>query len=234
MSVYQCDKCSEHLYRDDFGVRHDRSACLMDGGIVCRACDWHGMIATVRGAGSDGEVPSTSPAYVGQKARSSLERGFEMFERKSAPAATSPLQTRVWLDGDWSFSWSTLVKDDGEWKRYMHGGLIMHGPTPSKTENGDWSFSTWDYGPSVLVRQHRTRWRTSSGASIPERCYMAGWYLDNTETLLKHRVNFRKALEELHDPEFPGINLKKKELLRQSLECIEAELKKRRRRCVAN
>ena len=56
---------------------------------------------------------------------------------------------------------------------------------------------------------------------------MASWYLDDTETLLKHRVNFRKALEELHDPEFPDIHLKKKALLRQSLECIEHELKKR-------
>lgn len=56
---------------------------------------------------------------------------------------------------------------------------------------------------------------------------MSGWYLDDTETLLKHRVNFRRALEELHDPEFPGIHLQKKALLRQSLECIEQELKKR-------
>lgn len=56
---------------------------------------------------------------------------------------------------------------------------------------------------------------------------MVGWYLDDTETLLKHRVGFRKALDELHDPEFPNIHLRKKALLRQSLECIEAELVKR-------
>ena len=56
---------------------------------------------------------------------------------------------------------------------------------------------------------------------------MAGWYLDDTETLLRQRVNFRRALDELHDPEFPGIHLKKKELLRVSLECIETELRKR-------
>lgn len=56
---------------------------------------------------------------------------------------------------------------------------------------------------------------------------MAGWYLDSTETLLKHRVGFMRALAELHDPEFPGIHLKKKALLRLSLECVEHELKKR-------
>ena len=32
----------------------------------------------------------------------------------------------------------------------MHGGLIMHGPTPAKTDGGDWSFSTWDYGKSCV------------------------------------------------------------------------------------
>lgn len=56
---------------------------------------------------------------------------------------------------------------------------------------------------------------------------MPGWYTDSTETLLKQRVGFRKALEELHDPDFPNIHLKKKALLRQSLDAIEAELRKR-------
>lgn len=56
---------------------------------------------------------------------------------------------------------------------------------------------------------------------------MAGWHLDDTETLRKHRVNFRKALAELDDPQYPLIHPRKKALLRESLEGIERELQSR-------
>lgn len=143
VSVYECSKCGKHLYRDDFGVRHDLSACLMDGDLVCRSCDWHGMIMDAE-VQTHAEKCRLLAAHVGQDAQRSLERGFEMFARKLS-GSEKPLQTRVWKDGEWSFFWSTLALVDGEWKRWMHGGLIMHGPTPAKTENNDWSFSTWDY-----------------------------------------------------------------------------------------
>jgi hypothetical protein len=56
---------------------------------------------------------------------------------------------------------------------------------------------------------------------------MAGWHLDETETLRKHRENFRRAVEELTDPSFPMIHLAKKALLSASLEAIERVLESR-------
>ena len=150
VSVYECSKCGKHNYRDDFGIRHDLSACLMDGELVCRACDWHGMIATSEVQQRMG-LCRLLASHVGGNAPRSLERAFEMFERKVSGCGNA-LQTRLWLDGEWSFTWSTLWfdKEASEWKRYMHGGLIMHGPQPAKTDNNDWSFSTWDYGKSCV------------------------------------------------------------------------------------
>jgi hypothetical protein len=143
LSVYECSKCGNHLYRDDFGVRHDLSACLMDGEVVCRACDWHGMIAPsdVRTRMEDCRRLA---AYIGKDAQRSLERGFEMFGRKRS-GSDLPLQTRVFLDGEWSFFWSTLVHTEEGWKKWMHGGLIMHGPTPTMQNDGTFLFSQWDY-----------------------------------------------------------------------------------------
>jgi hypothetical protein len=43
-SVYACDRCGHHLYRDDVGLRHSHSACLFDGGLVCRDCEYLGAI----------------------------------------------------------------------------------------------------------------------------------------------------------------------------------------------
>ena len=156
VSVYECDKCGKHLYRDDFGRRMHNSACLMDGSVVCRECEWHGLIAHAEvqervracrhlaayadGFGKTGDVLR------------SFERGMQTFERKVSGGGNA-LQTRLWLDGDWSFSWSTLWldKEAGEWKRYMHGGFILHGPRPLKNaapgfEPSPYSFEQYDYG----------------------------------------------------------------------------------------
>jgi hypothetical protein len=56
---------------------------------------------------------------------------------------------------------------------------------------------------------------------------MADWTRDDTETLRKHRENFRRAIDELADPEFPTIHARKKAVLRMSLGEIERELRSR-------
>lgn len=56
---------------------------------------------------------------------------------------------------------------------------------------------------------------------------MASWYLDDTETLRKHRVNFRKAIVDLTDYDFPEIHVRKRAALRDSLDGIERELRAR-------
>lgn len=56
---------------------------------------------------------------------------------------------------------------------------------------------------------------------------MAGWHLDDTETLRKHRENFRRAIDELTDPEFPTLHSRKNAVLRMSLGEIERELRSR-------
>lgn len=162
VSVYHCDKCGNHLYRDDFGLREDNlSACLMDGGLVCRLCEWHGMIAASEVQKRMG-LCRLLATYVGKDCTRSLNRGFEMFARKVSPGG-KPLQTRVWLDCKWSFSWSTLAFDEGEWKRYMHGGLILHGPTPTKNDDNTYSFETWDYGEKKT--------RPATAAEVAAMCW---------------------------------------------------------------
>ena len=56
---------------------------------------------------------------------------------------------------------------------------------------------------------------------------MAGWHLDDTEILLRHRVNFRRAIVELTDQDFPNVHVRKRAALRESLDGIERELKAR-------
>ena len=144
VSLYLCDKCGHGLFRDDFGRRHSHSACLKDGELVCRECDWHGIILTDE-VYQRAEKCRNLADYVGADCRRSLERGFEDFARKESGNGT-PLQTRVFLDGEWSFFWSTRGLRESEWKPYMHGGLIMHGPTPKPQDDGTYLFETYDYG----------------------------------------------------------------------------------------
>ncbi len=144
VSMYLCDKCGHGLFRDDFGKRFNNSACLKDGELVCRECEWTGMVI-------DAEVTQLAEkcralaAYVGGDCNRSLERGFEDFARKESGNG-SPLQTRVFRDSDWSFFWSTKYLRDNEWKPYIHGGLIMHGPTPKPQDDGTYLFEQYDYG----------------------------------------------------------------------------------------
>jgi hypothetical protein len=144
VSVYECDKCGKHNYRDDFGQRFHNSACLMDGSLVCRDCEWTGMIMHEEVTDRARKCRELAK-YVGAECARSLERGFEDFARRESGNGT-PLQTRVWLDSKWSFTWSTRALVDGVWKPYIHGGLIMHGPTPTQQDDGTYLFETYDYG----------------------------------------------------------------------------------------
>ena len=61
---------------------------------------------------------------------------------------------------------------------------------------------------------------------------MAGWYLDDTETLRRHRENFRRAIDELSKPEFDGIKTATKDLLGREFEAIERELQSREQKAI--
>lgn len=146
-SLYLCDQCGHGIYRDDLGRRHDRSACIYDGGLVCRDCECLGLI--VPGDSADRlENCRKLASFVGRKCRDGLERNLEVISRKESWG--HPSQTRLMLDGQWSFFWSERVRIDNEWKKGMVGGLIQHGPTPLLGDDGAFAFTTYDYGTKVV------------------------------------------------------------------------------------
>ena len=145
VSLYLCDKCGHGLFRDDFGLRHDRSACLMDGGIVCRDCDWHGIVTPAE-TGERLDRCRKLADFVGAECRAGFDNRIAWLSHKTRGNG-NPIQTRVWLDHHkWSFFWSESVFVDGEWKSGMCGGLIQHGPAPTLNDDGSFTFTTWDYG----------------------------------------------------------------------------------------
>ena len=119
-----------------------------------------------RGAGADQGVPASRPRgrSADREACARSSAACEIFDRKVSGGGT-PLQTRLWLDGDWSFSWSTLWldKEAGEWKRYMHGGLILHGPRPLKSDRLE---------RALLVRAVRLRHKKWRNATTEEMSRM--------------------------------------------------------------
>ena len=85
-------------------------------------------------------------SFVGGDALRSYERGMARFAEKTTGGGR-PCQTRLGNDGKWSFGWSECVlNDEGEWKRWIHGGFIMHGPSVEPAEGGGYTFTTYDYG----------------------------------------------------------------------------------------
>jgi hypothetical protein len=145
--IYRCAICNEYCYRDDFGIRWNRSATIMDGGLVCRDCEWHGMIAP-RETREQMDRAHKLASFIGGDALRSYERGMERFEEKAR--GDYPCQTRLYKEDMYSFGWSTLVKKDGTWHRWIHGGFIKHGPNAEPAEGGDYNFTTWDYGKSCV------------------------------------------------------------------------------------
>jgi hypothetical protein len=142
-SVYACDQCKHHLHRDDLGLRHSHSACLFDGGLVCRDCEYLGAIipAEVRDRLS---LCRTLADVIGPACRENLEGQVSALSR--VESWCKPAQTRWFLDSHkWSFVWSERVLTDDGWKPSLHGGLIQHGPRPVLGEGGAFAFTTWDY-----------------------------------------------------------------------------------------
>jgi hypothetical protein len=144
VSLYICDKCGHGLFRDDFGIRHDRSACLMDGELACRDCEWHGLVAPAETLDRLERCLELAN-FVGKDCWRTLFRSLEFLSRKERGNG-NPIQTRLMLDSHkWSFFWAERVLTDDGWKNGMVGGLIQHGPTPTPQDDGSFSFVTWDY-----------------------------------------------------------------------------------------
>jgi hypothetical protein len=141
-SIYVCDQCNESLYRDDDGVRHSHSACLHDGSLVCRDCDCLGLIVPGDSVARLARVRKLAD-FIGPKCRDHFERQLGVLGRTESWG--HPSQTRLMLDCKWSFFWSERLKVDGKWKRGMHGGLIQHGPSPHMDDDGNFTFTAWDY-----------------------------------------------------------------------------------------
>jgi hypothetical protein len=149
VSVYACDICHERCYRDDFGVRWNKSATIFDGGLVCRDCEVHGLIAPSE-AREQMDRASKLARFIGGDTLHSYERGMEMFGRKTTGGGRA-CQTRLYKEDMYSFGWSTLVLgDDGKWKPWIHGGFIKHGPDAKPADGGGYDFTTWDYGKKCV------------------------------------------------------------------------------------
>lgn len=145
VSLYLCDKCGYGLFRDDFGLRHDRSACLMDGSLVCRDCEWHGVVTPAETVERLNRCRNLAD-FVGPECRRTFDRGIEFLSHKERGNGM-PIQTRVMLDSHrWSFFWAERMLTDEGWKNGMVGGLIQHGPTPNLNDDGSFTFTKWDYG----------------------------------------------------------------------------------------
>jgi hypothetical protein len=143
VSLYLCETCGHGTYRDDLGLRHDRSACLMDAALVCRDCDWRGLVTPLDTVVRLERCRKLAD-FVG--GRESFERRIEFLSAKTRGDGR-PTQTRLMLDSHrWSFFWSEKVLVEGDWKPAMVGGLIQHGPTPVLGDDGAFTFSCWDYG----------------------------------------------------------------------------------------
>ena len=142
MSVYRCDTCNHDLYRDDRGRRYDLSACIFDGGLVCRDCDVTGLVYDEE-TETQLERALRLADYVGGDCHKRLVRHIEQLGRGFSFGSKS--QTRLFREDKFSFNWSTIVFTREGKKRGLNGGLIQHGPCP--IEDGDrFKFRTWDYG----------------------------------------------------------------------------------------
>jgi hypothetical protein len=150
VSFYNCSTCNKALYRDDRGLRDHNSACIMDGGLVCRECEWVGLVASADAQTRIGRCQKLAD-YVGGDAKRSFTRNLDHLSETSY-GLNSQSQTRVWPDGEWSLFWSRKVREEhgAEWKNGMHGGLIQHGPTPKLEEDGTFTFTQWDYSTNKL------------------------------------------------------------------------------------
>lgn len=147
-STYECSICEQVLYRDESGRRDNRSATIFDGGLVCRNCEVNGPVYS-QDVENRLALVRRMCAYIGEKyqtdATAMFERQWDRLKRDTTWG--KPNQTRIWLDGRWSFYWRDfpLVEVGKPRGQVMNGGLIQHGPTPVANPDGSFSFFTYDY-----------------------------------------------------------------------------------------
>ena len=153
VSAYECPKCSQWLYKDEKGVRENKSACMFKGEIVCRDCDVTGLVHAQE-AFDQIERCRNLTAYLDHRFdRKTMQPDSfcRNFEQRIAYLSYDhcwgrPCQTRIFKEDQFSFHWNTTVfEDDGKKRRGIHGGLIQHGPTPVIGEDGKYSFLVYDY-----------------------------------------------------------------------------------------
>jgi hypothetical protein len=143
-SAYECSKCNHWLYRDEQGRRYDRSACLLNGELVCRDCDFTGLVYDST-AEEQLDRCRKLAQFLGDDHISKFERQIEHLSHGFCWGR--PSQTRLFKEDRFSFAWSTvMLMDDDTRKQGMNGGLIQHGPCPIIGEDGKYRFETYDYG----------------------------------------------------------------------------------------
>jgi hypothetical protein len=142
-SYYVCDKCQKQLYLDEAGRRNNNSACLVDGELACRDCDFVGLVYDHEGAEQINRAFKLA-AFIGVPCRQRLERHLESL--KQGFSYGRPCQTRLYREDKFSFGWGTRVFcEDGTTRQGMNGGLIQHGPHCMIGDDGSYSFSVYDY-----------------------------------------------------------------------------------------
>lgn len=140
-SFYTCGTCNEALYRDDRGRRFDRSACLHDGGLVCRNCDVRGLVMDQE-ADDQLKRARSLAKFVGGDCLMKLDGHVSRLA--AGFSFGNPCQTRLFREDRFSFNWSSIIFTKEGKKRGMNGGLIQHGPCPIEAGDG-YKFRQWDY-----------------------------------------------------------------------------------------
>jgi hypothetical protein len=146
-SLYQCSNCEKWVqpHSDD------------DGNLVCPECGpLYGLVHGVKTA-EQIERARALASFVGPKCRDELERRLNFLAHREGWGY--PSQTLLYGEDQFSFYFVMQSFVDGQWKRGMNGGLIMHGPHVEEVNSsalpkgqhvevapdGGYAFTTWDY-----------------------------------------------------------------------------------------
>jgi hypothetical protein len=142
-SHYLCERCNKQLYKDEPGRRNNHSACLIDGALACRDCEFIGLVYDHEGAEQINRALKLAK-FVGPDCYERLERHLDSLKRGFSFG--QPCQTRLYREDKFSFAWGTKVFcEDGTTRQGMNGGLIKHGPHVEIGDDGAYSFSLWDH-----------------------------------------------------------------------------------------
>jgi len=132
-SLYFCDQCNKFVvpWSND------------DGDLVCAGCDpLNGIIYDEKTADQIDRARALAD-FVGPECRNNLESRLNFLGMREAWNRLS--RCYLHTEDDFSFYFVLCCYDEGQWKRGMNGGLIMHGPHVEITPDGSYKFTTWDY-----------------------------------------------------------------------------------------